>query len=149
MCVLPSTRRDCPPVLTPGRVRTLPQALLTVLLSLDYWFIMIVHVLLCITFWHCESVVRLRRSRGGGVQLTKPIAGGSTARQAWRDSQWRWLLQGRLPPVVAGPVWKRQREEHREHGRAFPMSAGLRAGYRGASAWHQLTRSVSSGRRCP
>ena len=51
-------------VLTPARVYLAPpaprwsihalEASLGVLLSLDFWFCMVVHVCLCVTFWHCE-----------------------------------------------------------------------------------------------
>lgn len=45
--------------------------MLQVILSLDYWFIMIIHVLLCITFWYASTGARLcgpvlQRAQGCG-----------------------------------------------------------------------------------
>jgi len=42
------------------RVSDSSTAMLQVMLSLDYWFIMIIHVLLCITFWCAFTGARSR-----------------------------------------------------------------------------------------
>lgn len=55
-------------------------AMLTVLLSLDYWFLMIIHVLLCITFWHCEAIAANTKTG------TPPLPGAAFCKAGYRQS---------------------------------------------------------------